>query len=303
MSIARPPRATRPPRTPSAPAPFIALCALSLMSACDFVNSATELTFGKGQVPLVSQAMQYPSVESLTGLNESGEVIPGIPEDLSQSSMAHLVGALGAQGECAQVVELSGLASNVTRAAFELSACAEDDRCARACSEGFYGLDARVALEMRVLNAAQAKKITALLSKDSAEAITQIRLQFQELMFFEGEGEGRVSTNHTITDFELWLGAPGVEPVRLLGASDFERISASNAEGESERYEIPRDSAVARALIERILGGEDVDLSLDLRFRIPRGELYSLSISPAGLSQVIQPEIVIDAIEAATSTL
>jgi hypothetical protein len=287
----------------SPPHPLTALSALALLTACDFVNSATELTFGEGQVPLVAQSMQYPSVESLTGLNEAGESIPGVPTDLSQSTMAHLVGALGARGECAQVVELSGLASNITRAAFELSACAEDDRCARACPGDFYGLDARVALEMRVLNAAQAKKITALLSKDSAEAITQIRLQFQELVFFEGEGEARVSTNGSITDFELWLGAPGVEPTRLLDAQDFNHISASNAEGKSERYEIPRDSAVARALIDRILSGEDVDLSIDLRFRIPRGELYSLGLSPAGVSQVIQPEIVIDAIEAATSTL
>ena len=295
-SAARPSAASRALRA-------LAALSLSAATACDFINSASELTFGAGEVPLVQQSMQYPSVERLTGLNEEGESIPGVPADLNAATMAHLVGALGARGECAQQVDLAGLSANVTRASFELSACAEDDRCARACPAEFYGLDARVALEMRVLDGAKAKKISSLLSKDSADAITQIRLQFKELMFFEGEGEGRVSTNEHITGFELWLGAPDVEPVRLLGAEDFNTISAAMSVGEEERYEIPRDSAVARALIDHILGGEDVDLSIDLRFRIPRGDLYSLGLSPAGVSLVIQPEILIDAVEAATSTL
>jgi hypothetical protein len=159
---------------------------------------------------------------------------------------------------------------------------------------------------MLVLESKKAKELTQLLSEDSADAITQIRLQIKELLFFQGAPEERVSTNHNIEQFELWLGAPDVEPVQLLAPEDLDRISrtAARSEGrEFERYEIPRSSAVAQTLISDILGGRDVILSVDLRFRIPREALYTMDISPAGVSQVIQPEIVINAIKAATSSL
>ena len=119
-------------------------------------------------------------------------------------------------------------------------------------------------------------------------------------------GEERVSTNDQIDDFQLWLGAPGVEPVQLLSQDALERITLASEIGDDEafeRYEIPRKSEVTETLISNILGGRDVVLSVDLRFKIPRAGLYSMMISPAGVSQTIQPEIVIDAIKAATSAL
>lgn len=298
--------------TPTLPLPLAALrspltlCALLMSSGCDFINSASELTFGEPDVPALTQEMLYPSVNELTGINEESEVVPGLPTNLSESTMAHLVGALGAQGECAQVVDLDGLSSNIRYAYFELSACTEDERCADTCPDDFYGLNARVQLEMLVLESKKAQELTQLLSEDSADAITQIRLQIKELLFFQGEPEARVSTNHNIEQFELWLGAPDVEPVQLLAPEDLDRISrtAARSEGrEFERYEIPRNSAVAQTLISDILGGRDVILSVDLRFRIPREALYTMDISPAGVSQVIQPEIVVNAIKAATSSL
>lgn len=280
---------------------------VSLLSACDFINSATELTFGEGQVPPLSQEMLYPRVEELTGLGGEGDEDStlGIPKDLSGSTMAHLVGALGVKGECGQVIELSDLASNIRSAYFALSACTEDDRCSESCPEDFYGLSARVQVEMQVMDAATAEELTQLLSEDSSDAIAQIRLQFKELTFFQGEGDELMSTNDKISDFQLWLGAPGVEPVQLLSQEALEQISKASEQGDGafERYEIPRNSPVTETLISNILGGKDVILSVDLRFKIPREGLYSMKISPAGVSQTIQPEIVIDAIKAATSTL
>jgi hypothetical protein len=280
---------------------------LTLASGCDFINSATELTFGEGDIPPLSQEMLYPKVEELTGLgSDDGEVIPGIPNDLSGSTMAHLVGALGASGECGQVVELGELSQNIQSAYFELSACTEDDRCSESCPENFYGLSARVQVQMLVMKADDAAELTKQLSEESSEAIAQIRLQFKELTFFQGDGEERVSTNDQIDDFQLWLGAPGVEPVQLLSQDALERISLASEIGDDdafERYEIPRKSEVTETLISNILGGRDVVLSVDLRFKIPRAALYSMMISPAGVSQTIQPEIVIDAIKAATSAL
>lgn len=279
---------------------------LHCVSGCDFINSATELTFGEGQVPPLSQEMLYPRVEELTGLGgDSEEETLGIPSDLSESTMAHLVGALGAKGECGQVIELDDLAKNIRSAYFELSACTEDDRCSATCPDNFYGLSARVQIEMQVIDAKKAKELTKLLSNDSSDAIAQIRLQFKELTFFQGDEDERESTNDKISDFQLWLGAPGVDPLQLLSQEALEEITTASEKGDGafERYEIPRDSKLMQTLISNILSGEEVILSIDLRFKIPREGLYSMTISPAGVSQKIQPEIVIDAIKAATSTL
>ena len=56
-------------------------------------------------------------------------------------------------------------------------------------------------------------------------------------------------------------------------------------------------------LIEELLSGEEFILDIEQRFRLPREALYLMHLSPAGISQVIQPEVVISAIEVATSTL
>ena len=79
--------------------PLTLTLGLALMGGCDFIDSASALTFGAGDVPEISQEMLYPSVNELTGLNGEGdEEVFGLPSDLSSGTMAHLVGALGAQG-------------------------------------------------------------------------------------------------------------------------------------------------------------------------------------------------------------
>jgi hypothetical protein len=281
-----------------------------ILSGCDFLNSASELTFGAGQVPVVSQEMNYPSVDEITQINEgeNEEAIPGLPNSLEKSTMAHLVGALSAQGECGQVINLAegALMNQVQAAYFELSSCAEDGRCADSCPDGFYGLNAQTSLEFVVLSAEQTEELTKLLTEESASAIVQIRLQIQALSFYQGDEDNREVTNSLIEGFELWLGAPGVESLLLLSPEDLNRIALGTEKGDEsgfERYEIPRNSDLAETLISNILKGESVSLKIEQRFRIPREHLYLMDISPAGLIQVIQPEIVINAIEAATSSL
>jgi hypothetical protein len=289
----------------------LAFISLSLFG-CDFLNTASEITFGAGSLPAMEQQMEYPSVDQLVGLSESNE-IPGLPNSLNQGTMAHLVGALGVSGECGRSLDLDQgeLGSSVTAAEFMLAACTEDQRCSDLCPEDFLGLNARTRLEVIVMQAKQAQEIAQLLSEDSADAIVQVRFQIKALDFYQGEGSSREVTNQHIQGFEMLLGTPGVEPVLFLGPQDLSLIreSALKAKDDKspikrfERYELPRNHPVTEKIISDILEGNDVIVSVEQRFKINRDSLYDLKLAPAGMYQSLQPEVVINAIEATTSTL
>jgi hypothetical protein len=289
----------------------ISLSTLCVMSGCDFANSASELTFGAGSLPSLEQSMEYPSVDQLVGLDEMNQ-LAGLPMSLNQGTMAHLVGALGVGGECGKKLDLSEgeLGGSVLSAEFELAACTEDDRCSDLCPDGFLGLNARTHIEAVVMTAKQAKEISQTLSKDSANAIVQVRFQMRALEFYQGEGDEREITNDHISDFEMIIGTPGVESISFLNERNLVEIregavalSEGEPEGRFERYELPRDHPTTKKIIDDILEGKDVVISVEQSFKIGRESLYDLRLSPAGIFQSIQPEVVINAIEAATSTL
>ena len=159
--------------------------------------------------------------------------------------------------------------------------------------------------------AKQAQEISQLLSEDSAEAIVQIRFQIKALDFYQGEGSEREITNDHIKGFEMLLGTPGVDPVTFLTPEDLIRIRESALEASEsnesvkryERYELPRDHPVTQKIISDIIDGNDVIISVEQKFKINRDSLYDLKLAPAGVYQSLQPEVVINAIEATTSTL
>ena len=285
---------------------------MAYSGGCAFINAASEITFGAGSLPAMNQEMNYPSVDQLVGLEGESE-IPGLPSSLNQGTMAHLVGALGVGGECGRSLDLDQgeLGSSVVAAEFMLAACTEDARCADLCPDNFLGLNARTKLEVILMQAKQAQEIGQLLSEDSAEAIVQIRFQIKALDFYQGEGSSREVTNDHIKSFRMYLGTPGVEPILFLGPSDLTRIRESALAAEEsglkekryERYELPRQHPVTQKIISDILEGNDVIVSVEQSFKINRDSLYDLRLSPAGVYQSLQPEVVINAIEATTSTL
>lgn len=281
-------------------------------ASCAFLNTVSEITFGAGSLPAMNQEMNYPSVDQLVGLEGENE-IPGLPNSLNQGTMAHLVGALGVGGECGRSLDLDQgeLGASVVSAEFMLAACTEDARCADLCPDNFLGLNARTKLEVVLMQAKQAEEIGQLLSEDSAEAIVQIRFQIKALDFFQGEGSSREVTNQHIKDFRMYLGTPGIDPILFLGPEDLTRIRESALAAEEseiqnkrfERYELPRQHPVTQKIISDILEGNDVIISVEQSFKINRDSLYDLRLSPAGVYQSLQPEVVINAIEATTSTL
>ena len=70
---------------------FLSFCFLCL-SGCDFISTASELTFGEGSLPSMKQEMVYPSVDDFVSFDES-DMIPGLPDSLNEGTLAHLVGA------------------------------------------------------------------------------------------------------------------------------------------------------------------------------------------------------------------
>lgn len=282
------------------------------LSGCDFLSSVSELTFGEGSLPLVEQEMNYPSVDEFVGLDAESRPL-GLPESLNEGTLSHLVGALSVGGECSRVIDQSELSPTVKLAQFQLAACTEDERCADLCEEGFLGLTASTRLDVVIMTEEQSAELQGLLpkNKDSADSILQVRFQMKRLDFFQGSDDDRVVTNNHIKGFEMWLKTGDAEPLLFLGPDDLARIRESALEtaesGDAtpsyERYELPRDHPMTLALIDQILSGQEVVLSVEQRFEIDRDSLYELKLSPAGVSQSIQPEVVIDAIKAATSTL
>ena len=97
---------------------LVCLClSVSLLSGCDFLSSASELTFGEGSLPLVEQEMNYPSVDEFVGLEAESRPL-GLPESLNEGTLSHLVGALSVGGECSRVVDQSELSPTVKLAQF-----------------------------------------------------------------------------------------------------------------------------------------------------------------------------------------
>ena len=282
----------------------------ALLFGCDFISTASEITFGEGSLPAMKQEMIYPSVDEFVGFNES-ESIPGLPDSLNQGTLAHLVGALSATGECGRIVEQDDLGDAVRSAQFELASCTDDQRCSALCPDDFQGLTALTRLEVVVMTADQSQELQKLLSEDSSDSILQVRFKMKGLEFFQGADSDRVVTNQYIEDFEMWLSTPDGEPLLFLGPEDLTRIyeAVERAQDQPksaqrfERYELPRTHPMTRQLITDILSDHDVVLLIEQRFKIKREALYDLKLSPAGAYQSIQPEVVINAIEAATSSL
>ena len=272
-----------------------------LLGACGIINSAAELLFGEGQLPRIEQDMLWPDPNELSGLDEEEQnSTPGFPSDLSEGSLAHLVGALAAQGDCQRIVETEedALSPQVKGARFQLTACGEDDRCAAECDDGFLGLKIESSIKMEIMSAEQAAEILQNLSEQSAGAVEQIRFRFETIEFFQGLDAERSLINQYIDNYELYIGTESVEPELLLEQAEVYDINSA-----PQRYELPRNEPLAEDIVSRIFARKSVVLELIQRFRIRRDYLYRCALDDAGVRQVLQPEVVINAIEVATSNL
>lgn len=299
---------------------------LSLCFACDFLTSATDITFGEGSLPLINQETLWPSADELSGLTEEEKQnISGFPESLENSTFSHLSGALAAQGQCQQMAQKpnKSLSAGVKNIDFELTSCTEDDRCHEACmntkisedgeSSKFLGMKIENYINLTLLTAKQSKELVGQLPNKSADGIVQIRLEFQELEFFQGADAKRENINRYIEDFSLSIAKgsedlnnlsthnrnPDLVYIPLLDSLDLPTISPSS----HQRYEIDLQSDVGQYLLAQIMAEKEVNIVLRQSYQIPRNYLFSMNVNPAGIQLIVQPEITINAIDVVSSQL
>ena len=79
------------------------LLALASLSACSFLETAGDLEFGEGTIPVVEFNQPWPSLDQLIGTsitNPTGGALPGAPTSLNAATLAHVQGLMTIDGEC-----------------------------------------------------------------------------------------------------------------------------------------------------------------------------------------------------------
>ena len=196
-----------------------------LCSGCGLFESDGEITLGKGQLPRVTQKIDWPDIDKLTGSalsgrlsTDQGTMVSGLPTSLKKGTLAHVQGLLSLAGDCRrEMVEESvedGPESALSNLAVRVTNCSGDARCEYLCGD-FRGLELEAAVEIEVLDEAKAKDLSKELQQANPEAaieaIVQIRLQFFGLSLYQtGDDDQEQDVTDKIDDMELILTETGV---------------------------------------------------------------------------------------------
>lgn len=292
--------------------PATALAVLSAaVASCTFLEGF-EITWGAGKYKIarVTTELSIPDLADLGTLSDAelaGQVV-GLPADRSDLTLAHVQGALRLAGECALSGTLrQGISSGRVDAEgsiFTLADCAADGRCESACPPGPAGLELTADVRVQFVSEKKSQDIKKKLAQASPDAIRQMRLRFFTFQPFQRVGGTddapvREATTAWFRDLTLQIGdgQGAVEP--LLTVADIAGISPDTP----QRYDLPMDGPVVKAIIAGLMEGKEIWLVLSLRARIPEEALYRLRVEGSGVAVDVQPELVIRAIDAAASAL
>jgi len=288
------------------------LALAGLLAGCSFLE-AFEITYGGGKYKLTrfTTEVAFPGVETLGNLTpeDFGAGIPGMPTSLDDFTLAHLVGALKLTGQCsleapAPLDTASGRIDG-QRTTIRLTACDGDARCAPLCPGDPAGLWVQVNVLLQLISDAKAEDIKKKLSTASHDAIRQFRLQFfqlepfQEIPGADGDEPTTEATTRYLGAFDLEIWDDRGNTLPLLTRADLDRIAPQTP----QRYDLPLDSALVMGVIDDLLAGDEVWLNLLATFWVPRQALFSMRIRNAGLRADVQPEMVVSALEGASSQL
>ena len=283
---------------------LLGVAALMVQPACAFVEAAGELTFGAEDIPPFVVDSEFPTVDELGTVSEADLAsLPGFPSTLAGASLAHLQGAVLLAGECRRTAQLDqgGEDDRVAgRRSYTVTACPPEGRCAGSCAEGGPGLDMELAAELELMDAEQAAEVASMLADASPDSIAQIRLRFSELGLTWRDG-GATSLRHDwVQGFRLLIRSPsGREELVVVPPGYLERIPPATP----QRFALDDRSTLTQGLKQAIVAGKAVHLTVVVQAHVPQWALYSVVLSRAGLRVDMQPEIVISAVEAATSSL
>jgi len=282
------------------------------MAGCSFLE-AFEITYGSGKYKLTrfTTEIGFPDIDTLGNVTpedlEAG--IPGVPTSLDDFTLAHLVGVLKLTGECSleSPAPLDTTSGSIDDggSSIRLTHCGDDARCAVLCAGEEAGLGMQVNLRLLLISEKKAQDIKQKLSAVSRDAIRQFRLRFFELAPFQtvpadDGGEPTIeSTMPYLEVFDLALWDEAGNSLPLLTRADLDRISPETP----QRYELPLDSPLVTGVIDDLLEGHEIWLNLLATLWIPESALFSMRIEGAGIRTDVQPELVVSALEGASSQL
>ena len=171
------------------------LLALASLSACSFLETAGDLEFGEGTIPVVEFNQPWPSLDQLIGTsitNPTGGALPGAPTSLNAATLAHVQGLMAIDGECRRTYDqpvivpapVNGKPAATTAALrnlhVEVTNCGDPKRCVSRC-EGFRGMKLEARVEIQVLTKEQAAQIKQRFPSDAGEAIVVSNHIFERL--------------------------------------------------------------------------------------------------------------------------
>lgn len=283
-----------------------------LLAGCSFLE-AFEITYGSGKYKLDRFATEvgFPGIDSLGSLEpgDFGPGIPGVPGSLDDFTLAHLVGALKLTGSCSVTarapLDTTSGTIDTQRTTIQLTACDGDARCALLCPGDERGLYVQVNVRVRLVSEKKAQDIKKKLASASHDAIRQFRLRFFVLEPFQqvpgdaGTDPATEATTSNLDSFALEIWDDAGNSLPLLDRADLDRISPETP----QRHDLPLNSALMIQVVDDLLAGKEVWLNLLATFRIPKDALYAMRVENAGIRAEVQPEMVVSALESASSQL
>ena len=304
-------------------APALAATGLLLLvgtlQACALVESAAEVTVGKGQLPAIDVTFALPAPDELLGSAMPGggdaQPVTGVPVSFDAVTLGHIQGLLGLSGRCQHqytLVSETDTRGGVDGATdgdgtdeigagdlqIELLSCPTGGWCAAWCGEQT-GLLIRFGVDMVFVDADRASNIREQLSADVGDAIAQVRLRFFRLTLRAGGGLDAPATTALIDSFDIDLVDESGHRARVIDKSDLDRM----ASGVPLRTEVPPDSAFTEGLRDGLKNGQAIRVRVEATLSVAQGDLLAWPVTGTEMSIAIQPEIVLSTVSLATGLL
>ena len=301
-------------RSTTLPSLLLTLAFVAFMAGCALVESAAEVTIGRGQLPAMEVSLALPAPSELLGETMPGAPdslpVTGIPTSFDAVTLGHVQGLLSLAGTCVHSHSLTpeadpdpatdgeGDDGGVTDLQVEVVSCPTGGWCAAWCGTQT-GLMLRFGLEMAFVDGKQASNIREQLSADIGDAIAQVRLRFLKLSLSAGGELDAAATAAMIQRFDVDLVDEDGNRARVIEKRDLEQL----ADGEPLRSEIPPESALTDGLRRRLQQGQAIRVRVEATLVVSQADLLAWPVNGTELVLALQPEIVISTVSLAAGLL
>jgi len=277
---------------------------LALTAGCEFLSSAFERTFGDDYIPNLEFDELFPSVDELSELSgeELGE-LPGFPSSLAQGTLAHLQGALTVQGTCRHEQVMDPEQGNPVDQVqiFSITTCRGEERCKAFCPGDQYGMQLDMRVPVVLVDETQAEEIRESMMDVDADSIVQIRFRFDEFAMFQTlDGQEELITH--LFDSVGVVVEDEAEPANVVTLVE-PGLMPPVTEEAPQRFDLDSNSELTRLIKDQLLEAQPIVMTIGITMWIPQAHLYLITNDEAGVRATIQPEIVINVLEAVKSKI